>query len=148
MIKFIGFTIFFLIYFITAAIVNQRRNKKQYGLSKAITEQYQQLKVAPAQIEIITREYNEEVESRQSARVQALDSLYDNNRNFTTETKYASALVYHFLYKGKNLRLNSETIDMDPGSLKSLVKAQPVIIIYYDNKDINNYYFDLSFLAS
>lgn len=148
MIKFIGFTIIFLIYFITAAIVNQRRNKKQYGLSKAITEQYQQLKVAPAQIEIVTREYNEEVESRQSAKVQALDSLYDNNRNFSTETKYASALVYHYSYKGKNVRLNSETIDMDAGSLKSLVKAQPVIIIYYDNKDINNHYFDLSFLAS
>lgn len=146
MIKFIGFTIIFLVYFITAAILKQRRNKKQYGLSKTITEQYQQLKVSPGKIEILTNEYSEEVESGQSARYKAIESLYDNNRNFTTETKYASTLVYYHPYLGKNLRLNSETIDMEPGALQSLVRAQPIIVIYYDKKNINNYYFDLSFL--
>ena len=146
MIKFIGFSIIFLICLIIIGVKEYRKNKKQYGLPDHIKKHYIELKVAAKEMEVLTNEYKEEVEISASAEFKAADALYDNSRNFTKQLKYASVLVYYYTYQGKTIRLHSETIDMSNGELKTAIKSQGIISIYYDSKNINNHYFDVSFL--
>jgi hypothetical protein len=147
MIKFIGFSIIFLVCLVIFGLREHRRNKKQFGLPDHIKDHYAELKVPAKEIEVLTNKYEEEVEISASVRIKAADALYDNSRNFTKELKYASVLVYYHSFMGKTIRLHSETIDMSNSELKSVIRSHGVISIYYDKKNINNHYFDLSFLT-
>ena len=147
MVKIIGFTIIFLIYFIVDGFIKQKRKKDQYKLPANIKDNYKELKVPANKIEILTNKYLEEVETSRSIEYKAAEALYDNNRNFTKELKYASTLVYYEFRGGKKTRLHSETIAMSEQELRSIINSKGSVSIFIDNNHTNNYYFDLSFLA-
>ena len=124
-----------------------KKKKDQYKLPANIKDNYKELKVPANKIEILTNKYLEEVETSRSIEYKAAEALYDNNRNFTKELKYASTLVYYEFRGGKKTRLHSETIAMSEQELRSIINSKGSVSIFIDNNHTNNYYFDLSFLA-
>ncbi|GAB2828044.1 hypothetical protein [Ferruginibacter profundus] len=147
MVKFIGFSIIFLTYFIIDGLVKHKRKKDRFYLPGHVKEHYKELIVPANKVEVLGNEYLEEVETGGSMQYKAAESLYDNGRNFTKELKFASVLVYYDSRRGKKIRLHSETIDLGPNQLQSLINSKGSISIFFDRNNPGNYYFDLSFLA-
>ena len=99
-------------------------------------------------MDILVNDYYEEDIEGGHYKVKAIDALYDSNRNYSQVHKFASVIVYNnYLVMGKKYRLRSKTIDLRPDDIKERLRKKGIIDIYYDEKNIENHYFDLSFLA-
>ena len=124
---------------------NHSRNK--YRLPDELKSRYKKISVAPANIEILTNEYVEEDLESGNNEVKAIDALYDPNRNYVQFKKFASVMVYHYSTMGKKYRFRSETIDVSPDEIKKKIQKTGIIDIYFEEKNLQLHYFDLSFLA-
>ena len=122
-------------------------NRKKYRLPDELKSRYKKISVAPAAIEILANEYVAEDIDGGYDTVKAIDALYDPDRNYVQVKKFASVMVYHCSHMGKKYRFRSETIDLSPDEIRKKIQKIGLINIYFDEKNLQLHYFDLSFLA-
>jgi hypothetical protein len=125
----------------------RNHSRKKYRLPDEIKSKYRKISITPGNIEILTNEYFEEDIDVGYDKVKAIDALYDSNRNYSQVQKFASSIVYYYLAMGKKYRFRSETIDLRPDEIEKKLQEKGVIDIYFDEKNLEHHYFDLSFLA-
>lgn len=125
----------------------RNHSRKKYRLPEQLKRRYKKISAHTGNIEILTNEYFEEDSDGGNYAVSMADALYDPNRNYSKVNKFASVIVYYHTVMGKKYRLRSETIDLSPEEIEKKLQAHAIIDIYYDEKNLSNHYFDLSFLA-
>ena len=123
-------------------------SRRKYKLPNEIKSKYRKISLSTDKMEILANDYYEENIEGGNYRVKTIDALYDSNRNYSEVHKFASVIVYNnYVVMGKKYRLRSETIDSNPNDIGEKLKKKGIIDIYFDEKNIENHYFDLSFLA-
>ena len=125
----------------------RNHSRKKYRLPDELKSRYKKISIALADIEILTNEYFEEDIDGGGYEVKAIDALYDPNRNYSQINKFASVIVYYHSAMGKKYRFSSETIDLSPAEIEVKLQGKEMIDIYFDEKNLENHYFDLAFLT-
>jgi hypothetical protein len=146
----IKFTVVVIIAILLALFDHLRKRnvaRKKYKLPDEIKNRYKKILVHPEEVKILTNEYYEEEINDEYDKVKSIDALYHPNRNYRQIRKFASVIVYYFNSKGKQYRFRSETIDLSPEELDYELKIHGMLDFYFDEKNLKNHYFDLSFLA-
>ena len=93
--------------------------------------------------EVKTRSYMQQIEqSGLPGRIEMMDALYDDNRNFKAEEIHQTYIVYERQQDGKCCKFISQPIRHDAVSLK-LYMDRKGIDLYIDRSDPTNYYFDI-----
>ena len=148
MIKIVFVIIIAVLLFLYEYLRRKNRSRKKYRLPDELKSRYKKISVAPANIEILTNEYLEEDVDSGYDKVKAIDALYDPNRNYVQVKKFASVIVYHYSTMEKKYRFRSETIDLSPDEIHEKIHKIGLIDIYFEEKNLQHHYFDLSFLAN
>ena len=125
----------------------RHHSRKKFRLPDELKSRYKKISVAPADIEILSNEYVEEDVDGGYDKVKAIDALYDSNRNYAQVNKFASVMVFYYSTRGKKYRFCSETIDESPGEIEKKLQQNGIIDIYFDEKNLQHHYFDLSLFA-
>lgn len=147
MIKLVFVIILAALFFFIDYLRKRNYSKKKYKLPDELKRRYKKVSVTPGDIEILTNEYVEEDIDGGYDKVKAIDALYDSNRNYSQVNKFASVIVYYYSTMGKKYRFSSETIDLSPEEIENKLQRNGITDIYFDEKNLQHHYFDLSFLA-
>ena len=147
MIKLVFVIIFAGLYFIFDYLRKRNHFRKKYRLPDELKSRYKKISITRADIEILTNEYYEEDIEDGNYKVKAIDALYDPNRNYSQVNKFASVIVYYYANMGKKYRFSSEGIDLSPDKIEKKLQKNEMIDIYFDEKNLENHYFDLTFLV-
>jgi len=147
MIKLVFVIILATLFFLIDYLRKRNHSRKKYRLPDELKSRYKKISITRADIEILTNEYLEEDIDGGNYKVKAIDALYDSNRNYSKVNKLASVIVYYYSTMGKKYRFSSETIDLSPEEIEEKLQQRGIIDIYFDEKNLKNHYFDLSFLA-
>lgn len=111
---------------------------------KRLKENGEKIFVELNDCEIVSSKYQMELPQSRNYRVQALDSLYDNNKSVDTVEINQSRIIY------KNTDIDrvftSPLIDKDKITLTFTLSKHKSTVIYVDRLDKDLYYFDLEFL--
>ncbi len=147
MIKLVFVIIIAVLLFLLNYLRRRNHSRKKYRLPDELKSRCKKISVAPYDIEILTNEYYEEDTEEGYDKVKAIDALHDPNRNYAAVKKFASVMLYHYSTMGKKYRFRSETIDLSPDEIREKIQKTGIVDIYFEEKNPQLHYFDLSFLV-
>ena len=143
--------IFLLLFVSIGLFVEYLREKKmklsKYKLKKSIKLSFEKIEISKKKIAIVTNEFFSEIESNSNISIKTLDSLYNSERNIHYKIKYASAIVCKdCIIRGKTCTFTSNTIELSKDEILGKLVLHDKILIYFNQNNLKEYYFDLSFL--
>ena len=128
---------------------NQRNdsNKGRLADIEQLKRTGDKIRVALNKAEVKSRSYQQEIISEGlPSRMEMLDALHDNNRNFKTQEVHQTYIVFYKQYKGKTYKFVSQATTKNADAVKRYIDKQKGIDLYVDPKNPERYYFDLPFV--
>ena len=147
MIKLVFVVVFAAAFVLIDYLRKRNHSRKKYRLPDELKSRYKKISITRVDIEILTTEYFVEEIDGADYEVRVIDALYDPGRNYSKINKFASVIVFYYSSMGKKYRFRSETIDLGPDEIEKKIREKGIIDIYFDEKNLQHHYFDLSFLA-
>lgn len=129
-----------LIYFTKSTKLSQQEEYNKQRLDR-LKRSGERILLTVDNCEIRENNYHEEVIIESSSRMQAIDALYDPNRNYRQEYIEQSAIVYYYKTGDKKLRMTSQSFPFTANTLRNHVEKQTVAL-YVSRFDKNDYAFD------
>jgi hypothetical protein len=128
---------------------NQTNNSNGDQLAKIdrLKRTGERIKVTLDNAEVKSISYQQEIINEGlPSRMEMLDGLYDNNRNYKTQEIQQSYIVFYKQYNGKTYKFISQATTQNAETVKMYIDRQKGIDLYIDQKNPTNYYFDVRFV--
>jgi hypothetical protein len=97
--------------------------------------------------EVKSRSYQHEVINDElPSRIQMLDALYDENRNYKTQEIQQTYIVFYKRYGGQTYKFISQAMAETAEVVRRYIDGEKGIDLYIDPNNPHKYYFDVPFL--
>jgi hypothetical protein len=122
-------------------------NSNRLSMIERLKRTGDKVRVTLDNAEIKSRGFRQEIINEGlPSRMEMLDALYDNNRNYKTQEVQQTYIVFYKQYSGKTYKFVSHATTQNTDVVKSYIDEQKGIDLYIDSKNPRIFYFDLPYV--
>jgi len=126
---------------------NQRTNSNRLAEIEQLKRSGDKVRITLENAEVKSRSYKEEIiDEGLPSRIEIIDALYDDNRNYKTHEIRQTYIVFYKQYDGKMHKFISQATTQNADAVKRYINRQKGIDLYIDPKKPTNYYFELPYV--
>jgi len=120
------------------------KKNRVYKVSKKLKQIYSKILIPVEELNIISNNWTEDDEDG-LIEIKAIDAM-SGNKNLRQIEKSISVLIYEKTLNFKKHVFKSKPVNMSKEELNERLQKIKLISLYYDPKNLDNYFFDFTFL--